>query len=530
MQYAIYLRKSRADLDAESHGEGETLLRHETELLRVAKKMNISVTRIYREVVSGENIASRPEMIQLLSDVESCKFTGVLVMEIERLARGDSIDQGVVAQAFKTSNTKIITPNKIFDPSNEFDEEYFEFNLFMSRREYKTINRRIQRGRIASVEEGKFIGSVPPYGYNKVKIKNDKGYTLEIDPIQGEIIENIFLWYTKGELREDGTYEKIGATRIAKKLNDMGIRPLYNEKWTKPTITDILKNPVYTGKIRWSYRKEKKYVKDNKVHKVRRENKDHKLVQGLHKPIIDENTFNIAQSIISKRGHAPVPGYNILKNPLSGIVYCNKCKNLMTRLSKSSKTPYDTLVCINPDCDNISAPLYLVEDVIIDFLNKWLADYKIQWEANKNDMPFARSISLKQSVIDQMNSNLEKLKAQKEKIYSLLEQGIYTSDIFTERMKKLQNEIETLNNNIVIAEAELTRLNKQASYNDVFIPEAENLLNHYYDLETAAARNEALKYIINSVVYQKDTHNKKGERDNTNFEIEVFPNVMSFKS
>ena len=94
---------------------------------------------------------------ELLSDVQEGRWKGVLVVEVERLARGDTIDQGTVAKSFKYSNTKIITPIKIYDPNNEFDEEYFEFGLFMSRREYKTINRRLQMGRISSVKEGKFV-------------------------------------------------------------------------------------------------------------------------------------------------------------------------------------------------------------------------------------------------------------------------------------------------------------------------------------------------------------------------------------
>ena len=127
-------------MEAEAHGEGETLARHEKLLLEVAKRGNYNVTQIYREVVSGETLAARPVMQQLLSEVEQGVWSGVLVVEVERLARGDTIDQGIVAQAFKYSDTKIITPVKVYDPNNEFDEEYFEFGLFMSRREYKTIN------------------------------------------------------------------------------------------------------------------------------------------------------------------------------------------------------------------------------------------------------------------------------------------------------------------------------------------------------------------------------------------------------
>ena len=183
MPYCLYLRKSRADAEAEAQGAGETLRRHETTLLALAKRLDLTITAVYKELVSGETIASRPVMQQLLDEVERGLWQGVLVMEITRLARGETIDQGIVAQAFKYSNTQIITPDKIYNPANEFDEEYFEFGLFMSRREYKMINQRQQRGRLASVKEGKYLGNKPPYGYKRQKLPRQKGWTLEPNEI-----------------------------------------------------------------------------------------------------------------------------------------------------------------------------------------------------------------------------------------------------------------------------------------------------------------------------------------------------------
>ncbi len=96
-EYAMYLRKSRADIEAELKGEGETLARHEKMLTEVAIKRNLKIGKIYREIVSGESIEARPEMKKLLSDVKAGKWAGVLVVEVERLARGDTTDQGIVA-------------------------------------------------------------------------------------------------------------------------------------------------------------------------------------------------------------------------------------------------------------------------------------------------------------------------------------------------------------------------------------------------------------------------------------------------
>jgi DNA invertase Pin-like site-specific DNA recombinase len=204
----MYLRKSRADMEAEARGEGETLAKHKKYLLEIAKRMNLSISKIYNELVSGERIYDRPQVQKLLQEVSDGQWDAVMVMEVDRLARGDTVDQGMIAQAFKESNTKIITPQKTYDPNNEFDEEYFEFGLFMSRREYKVITRRLQRGRIGSVKEGNYIGTRPPYGYEIYH--DDKGRTLRPHPDQAQAVKLIFEWYANG---------RMGSNKIANELN-----------------------------------------------------------------------------------------------------------------------------------------------------------------------------------------------------------------------------------------------------------------------------------------------------------------------
>ena len=160
MTYAIYLRKSRKDDDA---GFADTLSRHEKMLMDYADRMGPVVhgQDIYREIVSGEGIEARPQMQRLLKAVEMRTYTAVSCIELERLSRGDGADQARILKAFQFSNTKIITLDKTYGlaSDDEFDEEFFEFGLFMSRREYKTIKRRLPRGRMQSQQEGYFIGS-----------------------------------------------------------------------------------------------------------------------------------------------------------------------------------------------------------------------------------------------------------------------------------------------------------------------------------------------------------------------------------
>lgn len=60
--YAIYLRKSRADLEAEKFGEGETLSKHRKILEELAARQGFYIGEIYEELESGDTIAGRPKM------------------------------------------------------------------------------------------------------------------------------------------------------------------------------------------------------------------------------------------------------------------------------------------------------------------------------------------------------------------------------------------------------------------------------------------------------------------------------------
>lgn len=57
MKVALYLRKSRTDEEAEKRfGEGETLQKHRSILLRYAKEQKLDIVKIFEEIVSGESL------------------------------------------------------------------------------------------------------------------------------------------------------------------------------------------------------------------------------------------------------------------------------------------------------------------------------------------------------------------------------------------------------------------------------------------------------------------------------------------
>ncbi len=514
--YCIYLRKSRSDLEAELHGEGETLARHQKILLDLSKKLNINIDKIYKEVVSGETIAARPVMQELLSDVEKRMYKGVLVVELERLARGDTMDQGLVAQTFKYSDTKIITPMKTYDPGNEFDEEYFEFGLFMSRREYKTINRRLQRGRLESVKEGKYLGNIPPYGYIRKKLEHDKGYTLEPHPEQSNIVQLIFSLYTKG----DSDNKRLGTSLIANKLNELKIPTAKKGVWTPHTIRGILANPVYIGKIRWNSRPQKKRMVDGKMIKERPRNKDVVIVEGLHPALIDVDTFNHAQTYLSKNTTTRVPHNKNLKNPLAGIITCGFCGRNMVRRPYGNNYP-DGLICNVPSCKNISSHLHLVEEKLLDSLEIWLENYKIKLnninnEENNNDI---QTDVIKKS-IEKLDIEIETLQKQQSTLHDLLEQGVYTAETFIERSKLLNEKIKSTENDRNALIENLSPSENKIDSKKLLIPKIEKVLKVYNTLEDPASKNNLLKEVLNKVVYIKTVNGRwHGKPDDFNLKL-----------
>ena len=105
-KYAIYLRKSCADIEAEKYGEGETLARHKKILTELAARNGYYIGKIYQEIVSGETIQARPQMKQLIEDCYKGLYKGIIVIEVTRLSRGNQGDAQTILDCLKYSNQK----------------------------------------------------------------------------------------------------------------------------------------------------------------------------------------------------------------------------------------------------------------------------------------------------------------------------------------------------------------------------------------------------------------------------------------
>lgn len=503
----MYLRKSRADEEVEKHNKGETLTKHKNTLLKVAKDMGLGIIKIREEIVSGESLIHRPEMLELLKEVENSMYEAVLCMDVDRLGRGNMQEQGLILETLKKSGTKIITPRKTYNLLDEFDEEYSEFEAFMARKELKIINRRLQRGRIRSIEEGNYIGTLPPFGY-KIHYEG-KARTLKLHKEQAEVVRLIFNLYTK---------EKIGCKKISNKLNQLGYKTYTGKKWSNYSVLNIIKNEVYTGKVQWKKNRIKKSSKPGQTKEVQMRPKSEWIsVEGKHKGIISDDIYITAQEILKSRYHIP---YNTkIINPLAGIVKCKLCGSSMIYRTYSKRDPH--IICYN-NCGNKSAKFMYIEEKLLSGLNEWLILYKSNWNMIQpsNESHVEELIKIHRNALKNLKTELTELEKQKSNLHDLLERGIYNTDTFVGRSEIINCRTEEVKLNIEKTKKDLAMESNYIDAQNDILPDVARVLDLYYKTSDASKKNMLLKTVLYYAEYSK----MKDQR-NDEFTLTLYPKL-----
>ena len=482
-KYLIYLRKSRADGE---HETVEEVLAKHFRILQdyAAAKLGgaIPENMIYREVVSGETIQDRPQMIALLERIQAEEITGVLVVDPQRLSRGDLSDCGTIIRAFRYTDTLIITPPKTYDLGDKFDRKFFEMELMRGNDYLEYIKEIMMRGRLASVNDGNFIGSVAPYGYDK--IKSGKSFTL-IPNAEADIVRLMYELWTK---------EGLGTTTIANRLNALHIRPRKSQLWNSASIRDMLRNPVYIGKIRWNWRKTvKKYEGGELIaSRPKAQKEDWILVDGKHEALISEDVFNAS---LERFGSLPkVKAKSGLKNPFAGILHCSCGRAMIYQPHKKCEA---RLHCaFQMHCNNRSATYKEVEEEVIQALRGIAADVKEMLDAHTEPSGLSKAVTA--ALVKELNA----LETQQDRLYEFLETGVYTSEVFTKRNAALAQRREELQEAIEEAKAhEVSDVDYKQRY--IALLEAVNVLEN--DAASAGEKNKLLRTVIKDIIYHRES-------------------------
>lgn len=473
---AVYLRKSRAE---EHMSLEETLSRHKSALLAYADKHGYRIIEIYEEVVSGESLFARPQMLRLMEAVSAGKYDAVLCMDMQRLGRGGMYDQGFILDTFKESETLIVTPERIYDLTKDMDEQAAEMETFLSRGEYRLITKRLSRGKMQSVQNGAYMAN-PPFGYQKVRI--GRLPSLEIVPEEAECVQKIFQMYADGN----------GCTRIEEAVNAMGYHGRRGSRFNRNTIRLILDNPVYIGKIRWNKTSTiKTGVGADRTKKVVYNTGEKiQIIDGHHPAIISQDLWDAVQAR-RKSQYFYVDNKHI-SSPLAGLVHCAKCGKGMTMQGQNKGVPY--LLCRTKGCC-AGAKYEFIEKAVLQQLQGIADGLEVKIKAGEKP-----DTAPMEALLEKLESQQTKLETRRSRLYTLLEDGTYTKDLFVERMGVLEREENALRDALEDIRSDLERAVSKSDERQ--LAQIRTVLEHYQN-ETLPVKKALLQSVISDIKYTK---------------------------
>lgn len=279
---------------------------------------------VYSDEAKTGTKDTRENFVRMVADCRAGKIDMILTKSISRFARN------TVTLLETVRELKLLGVDVYFEEQNihsmSTDGEFMLTILASYAQEESRSASENQKWRIKkNFEEGK------PWSSTLLGYRNVNG-CFEIVPEEAETVRMIFDWYLEG----------LGVTAIQKRLNAMGIKTRFGNKWSRSPISKLLRNYTYTGNLL-----QQKTYRENHITKKCMKNQGEKPMyhaEGTHEAIIDMDTFNQVQAEIRRRAefYKSPEGRKSETYPFTGMVRCGRCgKNYV----RSGAAGYKTWTC-----------------------------------------------------------------------------------------------------------------------------------------------------------------------------------------
>lgn len=294
--------------------QADSLENQKALFLNEIKERGFDFQDFYVDIESGTT-GNRKSLRKMLEDAEKGLFNVIIAKELSRFARNVELAHKIKRIASR-NDIDLITLDGAIDTTKE-DDDRIKFSLFAAIYEAESyrMSKRVKDVYKTKYQQGKFLGSVPPYGYyvkeQKLYIRNDK---------TPEIVKEIYNKFLSG-----WGFDKIARhltsqhyptpAEIAGKKN----AGLY---WQNSTIRKILSNYHYTGDL-VQHRETTVDLGEKKRKKL--SESEMIIVEDTHEAIISKQDFKRVQELIENRKQKGVGRQKPQKHLFTNILYCNEC-------------------------------------------------------------------------------------------------------------------------------------------------------------------------------------------------------------
>jgi site-specific DNA recombinase len=282
--------------------------------------------------ISGLRVKNRTEILRLLADTKKGKFDAVIAKSVSRLGR-NLVENLQTANTIESSKIRLILPEDNYDSATSVSKFNFNIRALLAEEDSATFSRRIKLGRQGSARRGKYLASLPAYGY-----KRDENGNLVPDEETAPTIQGIFHWYL---------HEGWGMQKISNYLTEHGYRTprtvsnAGNQgiEWQQSSIKCILTNITYTGTLSQHREEVINYVSKERV-KV----PDYKqiVIENAHHALVTKEDFQRVQNLMKTKSTNHSNGQESL---FAHLMLCPDCGHGMTYRKDRRKKQNGAYVC-----------------------------------------------------------------------------------------------------------------------------------------------------------------------------------------
>ncbi len=470
----VYCRLSDEDRDKiNKTDDSDSIVNQRSMCLKYASQCGWNVVDIYSDDDFSGAGTYRPDFERLIKDCESGKINLVLCKSQSRFSRDMEVIERYLHNKFIEWQVRFVSIVDNADTSIEANKKSRQINGLINEWYLDDLSQNIKKSLRNKREDGLFMGSFAPYGYDR---SEEDYHKLVIDPVAAEVVKKIFKMYADG----------YGYHRICEYLNNNNILPrsvykkqkgskfvcsncdLETVRWNPDTVAQILRNEVYIGNL---VQGKTTYVSYKNHKKKSVSANEWCRIPNTHEPIIDMETWNKVQSILGTH-------YKVTKtgqiNYFTRKVYCSCCGKAFMRNVynvKSEKTGQRAYMQCKGNkkfhiCDNNkSIRMDKLEEILLNAINDLLDNYY-----DRNDLKKLYEIRQEQDTDDNnlvnalvkekedLNKKISNNKTYYRNLFEEKVKGVISKDMFQMMSKDYFNEIENMMKRIEIIDKQIDEL------------------------------------------------------------------------
>lgn len=404
------------------------------------EKNGHTLVRLYAdEGISGTKIKNRKEFLRLLKDAESGLFDMVVVKDISRFAR-NTVDLLQSTRKLKALGieTTFLTANMTVLGNSEFVLTIFGA---LAQEESANTSKRVKFGKKLNAEKGRVPNIV--YGYDKTI---GDYFNLEINAQEADVVQQIYQWYLK---------EGYGAAKIAKMLNEKGLRTKRDCIWSQNAVCRILTNELYTGKIINGKQEVTDFLTGQRAEK---DETDWLVTERPDLRIIEPEQYEKAVQLMAQRGKKFKVDRERQSNKylFSTLIKCKECGWSFRRTVRTYKNTYIRWVCSGHNgqgAESCPNRIAVDEDELIAALEGYFAEVL---QSKKNIIAhvvseFNRLYKAKSDNVEyekELRQRLSKLNKTRQKYMDMYADDLITRQELNDRIGGMKDEIARVENDL----------------------------------------------------------------------------------